>query len=104
MYEEFDRQLFKNTCKNLVYLGYDSILIIQPDRIIRYSFKPSVSLDASGRRIMQDTTGANYVYYDVEGCKNLRLTWKEFVDRFIYSKTKRLLKHIRGLDETENSI
>lgn len=100
MYEEFDKQLFNEACAKLEYLGYGSILLIKEDRIIRYSFRPSVSLNEALTRVMKDRTGVNSVYYDLPDSNNLRITWKEFVDRFIQSKTKRLLKHIRSLDET----
>lgn len=102
---QWDRDLFIETVNGLEHLGYDSIIVERyPKWFTRLSFRPSVALDASFTKIMYDKIGNNHVYYDLPHSNNLRLTWEDFYDRFVLSKTKRLLKHIRSLNETENSL
>lgn len=102
---QWDLDLFKETVRGLEHLGYDSIIVEHlPNAFTRWSFRPSVALNPTLTAIMHDRVGSNHVYYDLPHSNNLRLTWEDFYDRFVLSKTKRLLKHIRSLNETENSL
>lgn len=99
---EYDRALFHNTCAGLASLGYGSIIVSLKgsNTLRRYSFFPGVSIQDG--RAMYDRTGRNSFYDDLPGANNLRLSWEDFVRRFVDkgSKTKRLINHLRSLNET----